>query len=467
MRLCCRISRQQPRRTLRQRPSLSSAAYSTSPFANASIISGEATWAPCSPPAASDLFPRVSIAPMVDVTDVHFRTFVRLVSSSAHLYSEMLPAMKAISRPSSLDAPMQLSPAYHHLQMGGSSLSSLALATSFIPPSPSHCPYGSININMGQKHLTCAGSEQLCAIQSLEDARVCVSLMYCDAAACCLLCSGCPSSAAQRGGYGAVTMRDINYPHMLRTLRDISPLPISVKCRIGVDDQQSYGFFSSMIRRLVDAGIDHVIVHCRRAVLGMSPQLNRTVPPLDFQYARRIKQEWGEQLRVEVNGGIASEADVRRWMADESGVDGVMIGRWAQRNIWQCLQQIDEWTQQWRAMRGCTQHSQWQPAAPGRHSREAALSAYCAYIHSLDPHARGNQTALLVRPLLSLWQGQRGCTEWRKRLVEGSRVQGIGAVELIQWALDGVHQVTRGILLVGHAETEVEETGRRVQLDCG
>ena len=245
-------------------------------------------------------------------------------------------------------------------------------------------------------------------------------------------------------------MSDTSYPLMLRTLRAASPLPVTVKVRIGVGEQQSYGFFSSMVRRLVEcAGIEHVIVHCRRAVLGLSPRLNRSVPPLDFDFARRLKAEWGDRLRVEVNGGIACEADVRRWMADDSGVDGIMIGRWAQRSIWQCLQPVDEWTQQWRAMRG--DHSP--VAAPARPSREAVLAAYCDYIRALDPTARANHIALLVRPVLSLWQGQRGCRQWKTRLVEGSRVRGLGAVELIQWALDGVHEARRA----GAAAEEVPE----------
>ena len=265
-----------------------------------------------------------------------------------------------------------------------------------------------------------------------------------------------------------MTMTRDNYPLMLRTLRAASPLPISVKCRIGVDHHHSYSFFSSLVGRLVStAGIEHVIVHCRRAVLGLSPKLNRVVPPLEFEYAKRLKEEWGSQLRVEVNGGIASEADVRRWMEDDSGVDGIMIGRYAQRSLWQCLQNIDDWTQQWRAMRGHnTVHEQQQRqhsiqsagAARARVSREAALLAYCNYIRTVDPSSRGNGTALLVRPLMSLWQGQKGGAQWRRRLVEGSKVQGLGALELIQWALDEVHAVRNDRLPAGEEEDGEKRT---------
>ena len=95
---------------------------------------------------------------MVDVTDVHFRVFARLVSSSVHLYSEMVPAMKCISSPSSLAAPMSLVPSQHHLQIGGSSLSALLLAASFVPSSLADCPYGSLNINMGQHSIHTAAA---------------------------------------------------------------------------------------------------------------------------------------------------------------------------------------------------------------------------------------------------------------------------------------------------------------------
>ena len=240
-------------------------------------------------------------------------------------------------------------------------------------------------------------------------------------------------------------MTDSRYPRVLRALRDVSPLPLSVKCRIGVDGQHSYTHFSDMVRRLVDdVDISHLIVHCRRAVLGLSPLSNRSIPSLEFDYARRIKAEWGERLRVEVNGGISSEADVRRWMADESGVDGLMIGRWAQRSAWHCLQRVDQWTREWRELRGHTEQQPAVAAAQLSPSREAVLSAYCAYIHTLDPGRRRNQTALLVRPLLSLWQGEAGGRQWRKRLVNGSQVPGLGAVELIHSALSDVQRAQQG-----------------------
>ena len=136
------------------RPSLSVARYSN---ASNPTAGGDDDGAfPCMAPAipASLSFPRISVAPMVAVTDVHFRAFARLVSSSVHLYSEMLPAMQAIRRPDSLASPVQLDPARHHLQLGGSSASELALVASFIPAAVESCPYGSININMGERALT-------------------------------------------------------------------------------------------------------------------------------------------------------------------------------------------------------------------------------------------------------------------------------------------------------------------------
>ena len=256
-------------------------------------------------------------------------------------------------------------------------------------------------------------------------------------------------------------MTDARYARVLRTLRDVTPLPLSVKCRIGVDGQHSYAHFSDCVRRLVDeGGISHLIVHCRIAVLSLSPHSNRSVPPLDFEYARRIKAEYGKRLRVEVNGGIASEADVRRWMADESGVDGLMIGRWAQRSAWHCLQHVDRWTREWRELRGHTEQ-QVVAAAAAAHtspSREAVLSAYCAYIHTLDPSRRRNQTALLVRPLLSLWQGEAGGRQWRKRLVDGSQVPGLKAVELIQSALYEVHRAQAGWVADGWDDEQERES---------
>ena len=280
-----------------------------------------------SPPCAST-FPRLSIAPMVDVTDVHFRVLVRLLSSSAHLYTPMIPDLAAVARPHLLHSHPPTPPL--HLQLAGSSLSTLLLATSLLP-SPS--PYASINAN-----------------------------------------AGCPAPSAQAGHWGAALMLDPTYPTTLAHLHSASPLPLTLKCRIGVGPTPPhYPTFSAFIHRMRrEAGVRHFIVHCRPALLHLSPALNRSVPQLDYSFAERVKEELGDEAWVEVNGGVDCEAKVQRWIA--SRLDGVMIGRWAYQAVFD-MRHVDRWTRQWtierrRRQRGRTEHSTERGAEVGRGEAE-------------------------------------------------------------------------------------------------
>ena len=389
---------------------------------------------------------------MVDVTDTHFRTLIRLLSSTAHLYIPMIPDIAAIARPSLLHSPPTHS---LHLQLAGSSLSSLLLATSLLPhPSP----YSSINLNVG-----------------------------------------CPASSAQHGHWGAALLTDPTYPttlHHLHSSLSSSPsspspsIPLSIKCRIGLTDPPDYPTFSRFIHRMRrTAHIRHFIVHCRPALLHLSTTHNLHIPPLDHSFAHRIKAEHGADIDVEVNGGVDGEDKVRAWMATD--VDGLMIGRWAYKAVWD-MRHIDRWVREWKRVRrrmgrgrgeegeAAVEEEEWDEAEGDVVCRYAVLERYCEYVAGVDGRRLGNDVGRLLRPLQSLWVGECGCKEWRKQLQAGVS-DGLSAVDAIRRAMDVVEQVRRAAdvrdmprtfltalptLRVARADAP-EEGGARMQASAG
>jgi tRNA-dihydrouridine synthase A len=224
---------------------------------------------------------RISVAPMMDWTDTHCRYVHRLFSPHALLYTEMIVSTALLRG----DARRLLehSPAEHPvaLQLGGCDPKELAAAARI----GAAAGFAEINLNVG-----------------------------------------CPSDRVKNGSFGACLMlKPALVADCVRALRDATPLPVTVKCRIGIDDRDDYGFFAGFVDAVAGAGIAALMVHARVAILGgLSPKENREVPPLKHHYVHRLKQERPE-LPVILNGGLSQVADIRGHMAE--GVDGVMLGR--------------------------------------------------------------------------------------------------------------------------------------------
>lgn len=134
---------------------------------------------------------------------------------------------------------------------------------------------------------------------------------------------GCPSSSVQHGAFGAVLMLDPKFPDVIRLLKKTVDIPVSIKCRIGVDAHDSPEFLSSFVANMCDAGIDTFIIHARKALLGRNPKENRTIPPLDYDAVYRIKKEF-PHIRIILNGGLKTLQSVRTYSDD---FHGIMIGR--------------------------------------------------------------------------------------------------------------------------------------------
>ena len=223
---------------------------------------------------------RFSVAPMMDWTDRHCRSFHRVLSARARLYTEMVTTGAVLH--GDRERLLGFSPAEHPvaLQLGGSDPADLAAAARI----GADLGYDEINLNVG-----------------------------------------CPSDRVQEGRFGACLMRE---PRLVgdcvAAMKAVVAVPVTVKCRLGVDEQDTGTALDALAAALTAAGVDGLTVHARKAWLkGLSPRENRDVPPLDYDRVVRLKAAC-PNLPVAVNGGVASLARAALLLEH---LDGVMIGR--------------------------------------------------------------------------------------------------------------------------------------------
>lgn len=297
----------------------------------------------------------VSVAPMMEWTDRHCRYFHRLISPHTHLYTEMVHAQAVIHNPERL---LRFDPAEKPvtLQLGGSVPQDLARAAAI----GADFGYDQINLNCG-----------------------------------------CPSPRVQEGRFGACLMAEPELvAECVQAMRQALPVsvPVTVKCRIGLNRQESFDFLDGFVRTLAQAGCQTFVIHARSAILdkNFTPKENREIPPLRYDLAARIKADHPE-LRIVLNGGIKTPAEIR---AHLDSFDGVMVGREAYHNPWMLAGVESE-------IFGGTP---W--------DRQTVARAMIPYIeaemvnHAMPPHAA-------LRHMLGLYAGQPGARQWRRILGEG------------------------------------------------
>jgi len=305
---------------------------------------------------------QLSVAPMMDWTDRHCRYFHRLLTPRARLYTEMVTSA-ALVRGRQLRL-LEHSQQEHPLalQLGGSEPHELAQAARF----GAEAGYDEINLNVG-----------------------------------------CPSDRVQSGRFGACLMYEpALVADCVKAMRDAVDVPVTVKCRIGVDDQDDYADLQRFTELMLEAGIEVLVVHARKAWLkGLSPKENREVPPLDYERVYRLKREF-PQLVVVINGGITTVEQVRAHLAR---LDGVMLGRAAYHDPY-LLAQIEH-----------VLHGEPLP------TRESVLQHLRPYVEA--ELARGTALKHISRHLLGLYQGEPGARAFRRTLSEGAHLPGAG------WAL--------------------------------
>ncbi len=315
---------------------------------------------------------RLSVAPMMDWTDRHCRVFHRLLAPHARLYTEMVHA-NAVVRGDRMRLlgfdPVEQPLA---LQLGGSEPEALAQATRI----GAEWGYDEVNLNCG-----------------------------------------CPSDRVQAGRFGACLMREPSLvAECVAAMAGAATVggrtvPVTVKCRLGVDDDDQYERFAGFIDTVAAAGCRTFVVHARNAWLqGLSPKENREVPPLRYDWAWRLKRE-RPQLEILVNGGIAGADQVHAQLAH---VDGVMLGRAAYHDPY-LLHRLDV------ALYGGQEAS-----------REGLLRGLRCYVEARL--AEGVALKHITRHVLGLFHGQPGGRMFRQVLSEGAHRPGAGW-ELVERAL--------------------------------
>lgn len=314
----------------------------------------------------SDL--RFSVAPMMDWTDRHCRVFHRLLSRRARLYTEMVTTGAVLhgDRQRLLGFSPEEQPLA--LQLGGSDAKDLAQCARV----GADWGYSEINLNCG-----------------------------------------CPSDRVQNGRFGACLMREpALVADCVAAMKAVVSIPVTVKCRIGVDDQEPEEALNALADAVLAAGCDALIVHARKAWLqGLSPRENRDVPPLDYTLVRRLKARL-PHVPIAINGGIATLSEAQVLLVadgDLPGLDGVMLGRAAYQNPGLLLD-VDPLL--------------FGEAAPAADVFEA-LEKLMPYLENLV--AQGHSPHALTRHLLGLFQGQPGARGFRRHLSTEAVKAGAGA----------------------------------------
>ncbi len=294
---------------------------------------------------------RFSVAPMMDWTDRHCRFLHRLLTREALLFTEMVTSAAIVH--GDAQRHLRFDPVEQPvaLQLGGSDPAELAAATRLAHAAG----YAEINLNVG-----------------------------------------CPSDRVQSGRFGACLMAEPDLvADCVRAMRDATDRPVTVKCRIGIDDQDTEESLDRFADAMVAAGIDALYVHARKAWLkGLSPKENRTIPPLDYDRVHRLRSRLAP-LPVMLNGGLE---DLETAEAEMAHVDGVMLGRAAYHNP-MLLAEVD------RRFFGATQ-------APV--TLEAVMQAMALYADREG--AQGTRVNNIARHMLGLANGRPGARQFRQIL---------------------------------------------------
>ncbi|KMK67953.1 tRNA-U16,U17-dihydrouridine synthase [Puniceibacterium sp. IMCC21224] len=287
---------------------------------------------------------RLSVAPMMDWTDQHCRYLHRLLSRNALLYTEMVTS-PALVRGGALHLLNHTGEHPVALQLGGSDPRELAQAARL----GQAAGYDEINLNVG-----------------------------------------CPSDRVQSGMFGAVLMKQPDLvARCIVAMQDAVDMPVTVKCRIGVDDQQPEEILPEFIARVAATGCQTFIIHARKAWLdGLSPKENRDIPPLDYALVKAMKGLF-PALTIVINGGITDLDQARRLL--DAGLDGVMLGRAAYHQPWDALGRADP--------------EIFGTPAPFESARDAAH----AMLPYIEAHLiAGGRLHQITRHMLGLFAGQPG-----------------------------------------------------------
>tara|TARA_B000000477_G_C6077524_1_gene221665 strand:+ start:388 stop:1356 length:969 start_codon:yes stop_codon:yes gene_type:complete len=293
------------------------------------------------------------VAPMMQYTDMHDRYLLRLISKKIFLYTEMIATGSLIYGKclDQLDFNKEEHPV--GIQLGGSDINDLVECSKM----SEQRGYDEINLNVG-----------------------------------------CPSDRVQKGKFGACLMLEPNLVgDCLKNMQDAVNIPVSIKCRLGIDENISYEFLYNFISIVKESGINIFIIHARNGILsGLSPRQNRNIPPLKYDYVYKLKEDFPE-LEIIINGGIKSLEESKTHLKK---VDGVMIGRAAYDNPFM-LKDIES---NFYNIDSCTE------------SKKEILNKYLEYVEMQLKN--GHNLSKMMKHLFGLSRGDKYAKTFRIKIIE-------------------------------------------------
>lgn len=296
---------------------------------------------------------RACVAPMMQYTDMHDRYLLRLISKNTYLYTEMITTGALIFGKclDQLDFNKEEHPV--GIQLGGSDINDLVECSKM----SEQRGYDEINLNVG-----------------------------------------CPSDRVQKGKFGACLMLEPNLVgDCLKNMQDAVNIPVSIKCRLGIDENISYEFLYNFISIVKESGINIFIIHARNGILsGLSPRQNRNIPPLKYDYVYKLKEDFPE-LEIIINGGIKSLEESKTHLKK---VDGVMIGRAAYDNPFM-LKDIES---NFYNIDSCAE------------SKKEILNKYLEYVEMQLKN--GHNLSKMMKHLFGLSRGDKYAKTFRIKIIE-------------------------------------------------
>ena len=296
---------------------------------------------------------KASIAPMMQYTDMHDRYLLRLISKKVFLYTEMVTTGAILYGKCFHQLEFNKEEHPVAIQLGGSDVDDLVKSAKIAED----YGYDEINLNVG-----------------------------------------CPSDRVQKGRFGACLMLEPEHvAECLNAMQTNVKVPVTIKCRLGVDHHEDYEFLYNFVNIVQDAGIKHFIIHARNGILkGLSPRQNRHIPPLKYDYVYQLKKDF-PNLNITINGGIKTIDECKEHL---KYVDGVMIGRAAYENPF-LIKDID---------------TELYGIESNINSKKSILNQYLDYVE--DKLQEGHDLSRMMKHLFGLSRGDKFAKSFRIKILE-------------------------------------------------
>ena len=304
---------------------------------------------------------KASIAPMMQYTDMHDRYLLRLISKKVFLYTEMVTTGAILYGKCFHQLEFNKEEHPVAIQLGGSNVDDLVKSAKIAED----YGYDEINLNVG-----------------------------------------CPSDRVQKGRFGACLMLEPEHvAECLNAMQTNVKVPVTIKCRLGVDHHEDYEFLYNFVNIVQDAGIKHFIIHARNGILkGLSPRQNRHIPPLKYDYVYQLKKDF-PNLNITINGGIKTIDECKDHL---KYVDGVMIGRAAYENPF-LIKDID---------------TELYGIESNINSKKSILNQYLDYVE--DKLQEGHDLSRMMKHLFGLSRGDKFAKTFRIKILEVIKKESLG-----------------------------------------